>query len=355
MVVAAVAVVVVAAVLMCRSPSGSDATNMEERLAQPATAPMPNIGTVDEKRSSPAAVPLNEMQSIMRLKVDAVQQEPDYKERPGMLYDLMLEASLQEVQELLKLSYDVNYSLGFRDDMKAAAFERWYHLDPTAALRAMDASTLSSSMKNSRMEVFLEDWAGRSPQDVEAFLQEGKLTGVPSDLTYGALVRGSAKSGDLEVVDAALASIQDPKLKYYALKSAARVLQRDHADQFQDWLTTLTEADQNTALAESAWMLADKDIARALVGLDQLAARGADELPVTRRRVAVKWADNDPVKAADWVVAQDISGEEREVLFANVMRVWISNDQPAAVAWVDALIEKGEIDEAFMNRVAGRF
>ncbi|VGO12518.1 hypothetical protein PDESU_01071 [Pontiella desulfatans] len=334
-------------------------SNQQETEGRTSGQPVPSVAEEPDVQQGDSVTAKDEVHVGQRRpplsqKVDAIQQEPDYKERPGMLFDLMLEASLQEVHGLLALSEDVTYSVGFRDDMKAAAFERWYQLDPVAAIRAMDASTLSASQKNSRMEIFLEDWAGRSPQDVAALLGQGQLTGVSSDLTYGALVRGSAKNGDLEVVDAALALMDDPTLRFYALKSAARVLQRDHADRFEGWLVTLPGSDQNTALAESAWMLADQDMDRALLGLDQLAARGADELPVTRLRVAVKWADKDPVKAANWVAAQDVTGEDREILFANVMRVWISKDQSAAVAWVESLIEKGEIDEAFMNRVGGR-
>ena len=358
-VVAAVSVIGIAVVLMNRSRTDPGATAPQaasEKAVQdrePVTEKEPSLVNPEQMEKG-TDVPANNVQPSMRATVDAIQQDSDYKERPGMLYDLMHGASFQEVQELLTLSEDVNYSAGFRDDMKAAAFERWYHLDPAAAILAMDASTLSSSRKNSRMEVFLEDWAHRSPQDVTAFLEQDQLTGVSADLTYGALVRGSAMNGNLAVVDAALARIEDPKLSYYALKSAARVLQRDHADQFEDWLRTLPDADQNTAIAESAWMLADKDIERALVGLDQLAARGADELPVTRVRVAVKWAENDPVQAANWMAVQDVIGEEREILFASVMRVWALKDKGAAIRWVESLLENGKIDEDFMNRVGGR-
>lgn len=295
------------------------------------------------------------VRSALSQKVDIILIESDFRERPVMLYDLLQDASLQEVYELLALSDgDQNYSVGFRDAMKVAAYERWYELDTAAAIRAMDASVLSASQKNSRMETLLENWASRSPQDVIEFIQQGDLSGVSADLVYGAIVRGSAQQGDRSAVDFALGKIQDLKLRFYALKSAARVFQRDHADQFEDWLSTLPTEDQNVAIAESAWILADKDVEQALAGLASLDERDASQLPITRLRVVVKWADNDPVKAADWVAAQDVSSEDREILFANVMSVWASKDRGAAVAWANALIQKGKIDEAFMSRVAAR-
>lgn len=353
--VSAVAVVVVATVLLRRPGSGSEATNADDRLAKPSAAAMPHRESVVENNSSTVEVSLSDMQSNMLVKVDAIQQDSDYKEREGMLFDLMLDASLDEIMELLALSEDqTTYSQGLRNSMKVAAYERWYQLDPAAALVAMDASTLSLRMKNSTMEILLEDWAGRSPLDVAAFLEQGQLTGVSSDLTYGALVRGSALNGDLGLVDATLARMEDPKLRSYALRAAARVLQRDHADQFEDWLNTLPAEEQNTAIAESAWILADKDMDCALAGLDRLAERGADELVVTRSRILVKWARNDPVHAGAWVVEQDISGEEREDLFSTFLSVWVREDRSAAIAWIENLIADGEIDDAFMNRVITR-
>ncbi|MDA7881625.1 hypothetical protein N9A94_04905 [Akkermansiaceae bacterium] len=353
-VIAALAIGVVAIALINRSDFDSEEASAEGQLAQSSTTSVSDRELAEENKLSPvdsAAVPSRDM----RMEVDVIQKEPDFKEWPGLLFDLMHKASMKDVHEVLAISENAAaYSLGFRDSMKAAAFERWYHLDPAAALLAMDASSLSASQKNSRMEVFLEEWAGRSPQEVAAFLEQGQLAGVSSDLTYGALVRGSALNGATETVDAALGEIGDPKLRFYALKSAARVLQRDHGGQFDAWLSTLPDSDQNTALAESAWMLADKEIERALAGLDRLEERGADELPVTRQRVVVKWAQNEPAKAAAWVAAQKVTGRDREVLFANVLSVWVAKDQSAAVAWVDSLIAKGEIDEAFLNRVAAK-
>jgi hypothetical protein len=85
-----------------------------------------------------------------------------------------------------------------------------------------------------------------------------------------------------------------------------------------------------------------------------LEEREADEFPVTRSRVLVKWAENEPVRAGAWVVEQGLSGEEREGLFSTFLRVWMYEDRSAAVAWAEELIEKGEIDDAFMNRVIAR-
>lgn len=364
-VISAAIVVTVALIIQSRTDSNSATTDIDEQSPQSPTQTMSPLESVVEDQATPmntdlmektTAVPLKAAQSSIRMTVDDILKEPDYKEWPSMLFDLMHEASLEDVQELLAASEDsANYSLGYRDSMKAAAYERWYQLDPYTALIEMDASTLSASQKNSRMEVFLEDWASQSPQEVWSLLEQGQINRVSSDLTHGALARGSALNGNFELLDSALANIADSKLKYYALKSAARSIQRDHGDQFDAWLNTLPESDQNTALAESAWILADQDIERALIGLNQLEQRGADVLPVTRLRVAVKWADSDPVAAADWVSAQNVTGKDRETLFGNVLRVWASKDQPAAIAWVDSLIEKGEIDEAFMNRALGQF
>jgi hypothetical protein len=156
------------------------------------------------------------------------------------------------------------------------------------------------------------------------------------------------------LVNSSLSRILDPKLHSYAVRAAARHLQRDHAPLFEDWLAALPPAQQGAALAESAWILSDSDIDQALANLDRLAQVEAERVPVTRARVAVKWAEKDPVKAADWVATQDLQGEERESLFANVLSVWFSKDRDVAVAWVESLIATGKIDEAFMNRVAGR-
>ena len=54
------------------------------------------------------------------------------------------------------------------------------------------------------------------------------------------------------------------------------------------------------------------------------------------------------------MATQSLRGEEREALFADVLSVWFSKDQDVAAAWVESLIAKGQIDEAFMNRVATR-
>jgi len=362
--IVAVVVVVIAAVFIRRPGSDPDAVNADEHVAKTTETARPvRESVVENSLSSVKSEPvekaveasLSDMQATMLMKVEAIQQDSDYKEREGMLFDLMLDASMEEVMELLALSEEQNtYSQGLRNHMKVAAYERWYQLDPAAALLAMDASTLTSSIKNSRMEVFLQDWAERSPQDVAAFLEQGQLTGVSSDLTYGALVRGSALNGDLEVVDAALARMGDPKLRSYALRAAARALQRDHADQFEGWLNTLPVEEQNKAIAEGAWMLADKNIDGALAGLDRLAEQGADELAVTRSRILVKWARNDPARAGAWVVEQEISGEEREDLFSTLLSVWVREDRSAAIAWIENLIADGEIDDAFMNRVITR-
>ena len=150
----------------------------------------------------------------------------------------------------------------------------------------------------------------------------------------------------------ALGEIQEPKKRLHTVKSNARTLQRDHEDLFEAWLPSLSAEDRNTALAEGAWMLADKDIDRALDRLDQLNELGADELPVIRSRVVVKWTRNDPVKAGDWVLNQELSGEEQESLLALVLKVCVEDDRSAAITWVEDSIEQGKLDEAFMNRVA---
>jgi hypothetical protein len=237
-VIAAFAIGVGAVVLVSRSDFDSEEASAEEQLAQSSTTAVSDREMAEESKVSavnPVAVPSRDM----RMEVDVIQKEPDFKEWPSLLFDLMQQASIKDVHEVLAISDDAAaYSLGFRDSMKAAAFERWYHLDPAAALLAMDASSLSASQKNSKMEVFLEDWAGRVPQEVADFLEQGQLAGVSADLTYSALVRGSALNGTTETVDAALDTIGDPKLRYYALKSAARVLQRDHGAHFDAWLST---------------------------------------------------------------------------------------------------------------------
>lgn len=354
-ILSAVAVVVAMIVVVTtrqRSVSDSDRLNGETTAASDSAKVPTRENSQDISEPSQEGL----ARSVgMRGELDAILEEPEYREWPSMLFDLMYDATLDEVAELLAISEDgSSYSLGFRDSMKAAAYERWYQLDPSTALSEMDASSLSESQKNSRMEVFLEDWASRSPDEVLAFLERRKLSGVTSDLTFGALVRGGASKGDLEVVDAALTRVEDPKSRYYALKSAARVLQRDHADQFDDWLGTLSAENQALAIAESAWIMAGENSDQALAGLKRLEEMEADNVSVTRARVLVKWAEKEPAKAAEWMVSQNVEGEEREMLFANLMSVWARKDRAAAVAWAEALIAEGKIDEAFMNRVAGR-
>lgn len=290
---------------------------------------------------------------LQRLK--DIQNDPEPTEWPGLLLDLMLTATLPDVQALLAASdSEFGDSPAFQDEMKAAAYERWYHLEPAAALRAMDHSTMASERKIHLMEVFLDDWSGRDPQQVAAFLQEGELAGVSVDKVYGAVARGASLAGAVALVDFSLSRISDPKLHSYAVRAAARHLQRDHAALFEEWMAALPPANQGAALAESAWILSDTNIDQALANLERLAQVEAERVPVTRARVAVRWAEKDPGKAADWVATQNLQGEERESLFANVLSVWFSKDRDVAVAWVEALIAKGQIDEDFMNRVAGR-
>ncbi|MFC7335954.1 hypothetical protein ACFQY0_02090 [Haloferula chungangensis] len=288
-------------------------------------------------------------------KLDAHLAEADERDWLEVLYDLMREASIEDVQALLALSDGTpEYSVGFRDEMKLAAFERWYHLDPAAALRAIAASSLSADRRESRVELYLEDWAGRAPREVLAFLQQGELAGVSPDVIYGALARGGAASGERTVFEDALGRVEEPKRRNFTLKSLARTLQRDHEILFDAWVPTLPSDDQAIAIAESAWMLVDQDPDRALARLDQLEELGADELSVTRSRVVVKWTRKDPVKAGQWVLAQNLVAEEREELVSLAFKVWLSEDDEAAMAWAEDTIEKGAMDEALMNRVVTR-
>lgn len=243
------------------------------------------------------------------------------------------------------------YSIGFRDEIKAAAYERWYALDPAAAIRAEADSDLTPARKDSVVEALLEDWASKAPKEVKAFLQEGELPEVSADQVYGAVARGSSQQGDAEVVAFALEKIQDPRLHSYAVRSVARFLQNGYGEIFDEWVTALPREQQELAIAESAWILASKNIELALNGLDRLAEMGAENAPVTRARVVVQWAKEEPEMAGEWVMEQRLPAAERETLFGSVFRAWLSDDQSAAVAWADSLIAEGAIDEALMNRV----
>ena len=291
----------------------------------------------------------------LREKLKGIYDEPDYREWPGLLLDLMMNASMDEVNALLSAS-DANFgdSPGFQDEMKAAAYERWFALDAASALRAIDKSTMSPDRKIHVLEVFLDEWTSREPDQVSAFMLEGDLKGIPADRVHGAIVRGASLNGAIDLVNSSLSRISDPTLKSYAVRAAARQLQRDHEAMFEDWLQALPISEQGAALAESAWILSDKDIDHALANLERLDQVEAELVPVTRARVVVQWAEDDPGKAADWVASQSLQGEEREDLFANILSVWFSEDQVAATTWVEALIAKGEIDESFMNRVASK-
>lgn len=288
-------------------------------------------------------------------RLQLIRNEPDHRVIPERISDLMLDASLSEVRALLAIcESDPSFSVGFRDHIRVAAFERWYHLDPGAALRAIVASAMFADRRDSRVKLYLEDWARRAPQEVRAFLQQGELAGVSPDVVYGALARGGAASGERTVFEDALARVEEPKSRHFTLKSVARILQRDHEVLFDDWLPTLSSKDQAVVLSEGAWMLADQKPERALERLQQLAELGADELPITRSRVVVKWTRKDPAKAGQWVLAQNLAAAEREELVSLVFKVWLSEDDGAAMAWAEDSIEKGAMDEAFMNRVVTR-
>lgn len=337
-------------------PSGTNTTTHNERLKSTASTPS---GSAKKPTATSTTIPTDTDPAVepatLTQKLEEILNEPDSLERPGLLLDLMTGASMAEVQALLAAS-DAEFgdSPAFQDQMKAAAYERWYHLDPAAALRAMDRSTMAPERKSHLMEVFLDDWTGREPEQVAAFLQEGELKGIPTDRAYSAVVRGASLAGDVAFVNSALSRITDPKLHSYAVRAAARHLQRDHDSLFEDWLAALPASQQGAALAESAWILSKIDIDQALENLERLEQVEAERVPVTRARVVVKWAEEDPRKAADWVASQPLQGEEREALFANLLNVWVSKDRDVAMTWIEALIEKGEIDEAFMNRVATR-
>lgn len=305
--------------------------------------------------------PAKEAQETPRENSDLVQElleiqdDPDHKEWPGLLLDLMFNASIDQVQALLAASDGpLGDSPAFRDEMQIAAYERWYALDAAAALRAIDTSTMTPHRRVGAMEVFLDDWSSREPERVAAFLKEGELQGIPTDQAYGAVARGASLAGAVALVDEALAKIENPKLKSYAVRAAARQLQRDNGGLFEDWWTSLPPAHQGAALAESAWILSENQIDQALANLARLEQVEAERVPVTRARVVVQWAQEEPAKAANWVASQSLQGEEREALFANLLSVWFSEDRDVAVTWVKSLITKGEIDEAFMNRVAER-
>lgn len=297
-----------------------------------------------------------ERREALSAKLAEILAEPDYREQPSMLFDLMSEASLEEVKALLALSEEnPDYSEGFKESVAAAAFERWYSLDPASGIRALDASSLGLNRKKTLAEVLLEDWANQSPEEVFAFLGKGELTGVPSDTVYGSLVRGSAKTGDRASVEQALQRITDPKLHSYAVRAAARTLQDIHADVYGEWIETLPPSQQASAIGESAWILAGKkEIDGALEGLKRLEEMSAENLTIARRKVVVEWTRNEPARAADWALSQNIQGEEREILFGNVLRIWLADDNNAAVEWVESQVGSGKFDEAFMNRLAQR-
>lgn len=289
-------------------------------------------------------------------KLDLILEDPNYREHPSLLFDLMSGATLEEVKMLLSLAEgSASYSIGFKESVAAAGYERWYGLDPAGGIRALDASSLGERRKNTVAEVLLEDWANKSPEEVLQFLQEGGLNGVPADTVYGSLVRGSAQKGDRASVDLALQNIKDPKLHSFALRSAARSLQASHAQEYQEWVETLPPVQQGAALGESAWILAEKkEIEGALGTLQRLQDMDAESLTVARRKVAVEWARDNPSSAAEWLVSQEIPTEEQEILFSNVLRVWLADDNNAAVEWIESQLNSGAFEEEFMNRLARR-
>lgn len=347
----------VAATLWLRnnSQSASSASNTSTSKSSPAN---PSEGPSDlptHSQTLRTAQPLGEESSELTQQLLEIQNYPEHLEWPGLLLDLMLDASLDEVLALLAASEGpLGASPGFRDEMQIAAYERWYALDPAAALRAIDTATMTPHRRAAAMEVFLDDWTSREPEQVSAFLKEGELEGVSADLAYGAVARGASLAGAVALVDEALARIEDPKLHSYAVRAAARQLQRDHAELFEDWLTALPVTQQGAALAESAWILSEKKIDQALTNLARLEQIDAERVPVTRARVVVNWAEEAPREAANWVAGQALQGEEREALFANLLSVWFSEEKEGAISWVESLIEQGQIDEAFMNRVSSR-
>lgn len=305
-----------------------------------------------ETKSKKADVPSSLMDPFVE-RLLTIQKKENHREIPGFVYDLVREVSLPELQDLLEVARThPELSAGLRDEIFVAAYERWYELDPVTALREMDASALSPNRKASRMEVLLEDWASREPGEMLAFLEEEKLAGVSSDSIFGALARGSAAKGELAILEEALAKINEPKLRSFALKSSARVLQRDEETLFESWLPKLTPQDQAIALAESAWILADEDIELSLQRMRQLEELGAESLPVTRSRVVVKWTRNEPAAAGQWVLEQQLPEAERVDLFAIFFRVWLAENRKQAVAWAEDSIARGLLDESFLNQVA---
>lgn len=295
-----------------------------------------------------AAAPVYKFIDVKML--EGIRDTPDLKERPTMLYDLMSEASLAAVHELLVLSDDSNYSEGFRDAMKVAAYERWYVLDPATAIREAGASLMTQNQKVAQLQAYLDDWSGKSPKEVMSFIKQGVPSGLTEDQVYGAIVRGGASAGDRELIDYAFQRMTDPRYRKYAIQAVAASLRMDHNDLFEDWLASLSVEEQKTAIAESAKFLVDTDIDQAIEELQFLAESEAEQLSVAVSRVVVKWTEKDPKAAAEWV--QKFKGKQRETLFANVINVWLLADEDATLDWISSLLKDGVIDEAFLERVA---
>lgn len=284
-----------------------------------------------------------------------IQGMENHREIPEFVSDLLREASLVEVREFLEVAQShPDFSPGFRNHLFVAGYERWYEFDPTEALRKMDASALTQNRKASRMGVLLEDWASKEPAEVLAFLGEQELGGISMDASLSALARGSASGGELAVLETAFAKIKDTKQRNFALKASARTLQRDHESLLESWLPKLTPDEQNAVLAESAWILADQNIAQSLEKLNELEQREANNLPVTRSRILVKWTRKEPRAAGEWLLEQNFPETQQEELFALFFRVWLAENREKSVSWVEESIERGKLDDAFMNRVVSQ-
>ncbi|MFC7336051.1 hypothetical protein ACFQY0_02585 [Haloferula chungangensis] len=298
---------------------------------------------------------LEERRASLTRKLEEVFGHEDFREHPAMLHDLLLDASVADLQLALEISRGhPQFTPGFIDSFSAAVYERWFGIDPVTAISEVAQSDLTENRKRTLIENLLEDWANRSPKEaLSFFLKEGSL-GVESDHLYGAIARGSSSKGDLNVLEQILDHIADPKLRSFAVRQAARNLQQHHTAKFEEWVGTLSPADQPLAIGESAWLLAaGQDIDQALHQLTRLEDMSADNHALVRRRVLAEWAEHQPI-AAEWLLHQRVQGEEREVLFANLLSHWLSQDRGLASRWLEDQVAAGALDHDFVNRVAER-
>tara|TARA_R110000850_G_scaffold55417_13_gene131098 strand:+ start:1441 stop:3360 length:1920 start_codon:yes stop_codon:yes gene_type:complete len=221
------------------------------------------------------------------------------------------------------------------NDLSRESPEEAYHL-------AMNA--LGPATRNRTLSVILRNWARIDPERAFTVAHEEMELGAARNNALSGLI-SQVGTHDTDKAMALLDRIKDPAAYQTALRNVANLLRGEDIEYSLNWIETLPEGRGRQSARSGVirrWAEEDPEKAATWV-LDTV-----DEKDTMKesdiRNILYNWASDDAADAITWVLSNLESEESQDKVLPSLLRQWSNQDIDAAATWTVQLPE-GKLKE----------